>query len=462
MSKDNTSFTEQNTPLNAESDAHVPTADKVARGEVVLYFTRLILLSICGAFLGALLQLSQIKMFKQQMGLNVSTLATMALITGIPAYVQPFLGAGIDLYPLFGYRRRSYLLLGDIIVCFGYLLIALMKQYTYTPFIMVLLIMGAGGMLSTVAVNATQVRIGNGTGTFGAMLSISQLIPLILGFAYTQHYAGVIAHSWSYHHCVIATLIFRLLLLPTVWMLPDKKVRAASHLPEEKQKHLEERKIQHAKTAAALKKAAKTPGLWAITAFVFYLIITPGSNNAIYYFQRDVLHLSSIQIGNLGMWSMAGTLIGLGLYTFISYFLSVRVLVWGAFLMDCLSYPILYGMHNYSSAAVITFMYAMSGILYGLFLNTLAARATPPGIEGAVYGVIMAAIALAGNLSEKFGAQLYQYFSTGHSLPYAWHHMLLIGFLFTIVAFIFIPFLPAWCRSSEPLRPKRAAASTGS
>ena len=63
--------------------------------------------------------------------------------------------------------------------------------------------------------------------------------------------------------------------------------------------------------------------------------------------------------------------------------------------------------HDAPSVRWMSLANTLIGIIYGLCLNALAARACPPGLEGTVYGLVRAAIALAGNLYGAFGSGIY-------------------------------------------------------
>lgn len=104
----------------------------------------------------------------------------------------------------------------------------------------------------------------------------------------------------------------------------------------------------------------------------------------------------------------------------------------------------------------MAFVGAFSGIMYGLCLYTLAARACPPHIEGTVYGLVLSSIALAGALGEKVGSMLYDFYGphSGHSAAYAWHAMNAWGLGLTIPAALLILLLPAWAKSRQPLSAK--------
>ena len=137
-------------------------------------------------------------------------------------------------------------------------------------------------------------------------------------------------------------------------------------------------------------------------------------------------------------------------------------MVWGAFLMDCSLYLVSMGLHNATSAIVVTVAGSVLGLVYTLCLFTLAARATPPGVEGTIYGLVIAAINLAGTVGDWIGSTIFRYFGGNsttsiEAVRHGWFGLLWFGFGFTVLAALFIPFLPAWSKSREPLHPKPAA-----
>jgi MFS family permease len=144
-------------------------------------------------------------------------------------------------------------------------------------------------------------------------------------------------------------------------------------------------------------------------------------------------------------------LAGYFLYGIVSRRIPVYMLAWGAWMLDCVSYPVLLLLHDSHSAMILEVLNSIIGAVYGVCLYTLAARLCPKGLEGVVYGLMMSAIALSTNLSEKIGAWLYEaYGPQNHfTLLHGWRWSCYFGFGFTVVAIVFIPFLPKWTRSRK-------------
>jgi MFS family permease len=416
-----------------------------------------ILSTILGTIIGAITGEKTTFLFKEELHLSASALGTMGLLLGIPSYLQPFVGAWTDLFPLWGFHRRSYYLIGSLIGSLSILCLAFFTSYHYATVAALLLLGGAGGVLAGVVFNAVMVMVGNRTGTFGRLQSLSGLIPLIFSILGTSHLSGFVAQNWSYRATFLTAAALSLLALPMVFLIEDSRVLLARHAhetPEEHTERLARKQEERARTVATLRRAAKSRGLWVMVAYVFYLIITPGPNTL--YYMTDGLHLSKQFIGDLGKWNSAGTLLGLGLFAWGYRRLPVISLVIGAWLMDCFSYPAMLLMHDAPTARWMSLASASVGVLYGLCLNTLAARACPPGIEGTVYGLVMAAIALAGNFSVKFGGWLYDFYGPlnkahHYTLTHGWVWSLWFGFAFTLIAGVLIPFLPDWAKSRERL-----------
>ena len=419
---------------------------------------------ILGAFGGAVTGEKTTFLYKEVMHLTPGDIGTLGILINIPAYLQPFLGAGSDLFPLFGSHRRSYYLVSILVRAGAYWGLACLSQYHYATVVCLMLVFASGGVLSSVIINAVMVAVGNRTRRLGQLQSLIVFVPAVLSLLYTARLSGYVTQNWSYHHAFGLAAVLMLLHLPLVLLIDEKPAAPAGEQQEGDRpaERREARREERARSAAALRDATRSPGLWAIIGFVFYLILTPGINNAQIYYMTDVLHFSKQLIGSLGAYSSAGSIVAMGLFAASSRRLPVRSLVWCAWGMDCIGYPIWVLLHSPDSAKVIYFLTACTGVWYSLCLSTLAARACPPGVEGTVYGLIMSAIAVAGVLSDKIGGNMYDYFgplNTAHhwTITHGWDYSLWVGLAFTLVGFVFIPFLPAWAKSREPLGGARPA-----
>ena len=438
------------------------TAGKDAAGALWPTVVLIAVTAALGGVLGAITGNKLTFLYKEQLHLSASAIGTLALLVNIPAYLQPFLGGVSDLYPLFGWHRRTYFALSAGVQALGFAGLAALHSYHYAVIACLLIVAGAGGVMTGVLINAAMVTVGNRTGTFGPLQSLYQFTPLALSLAYTGNLDGYVTQNWTYPHAFGVAALISLAAAPLAFFLEDTRVTSARRLSAEDAAGRKQVKdADRAQTRAALQEAARMPGLWVITAFLFYLYVTPLLMTASLFYQTDVLHLSKDFIGRLDKWSAAGSIAGLIAFSAVSRRLPVRALVWGAVVSDCAVYLCMMTMHNAPSVRYASFGASFMALFLAVCLNTLAARACPPKIEGTVYGLMQAALSLSLVLCDKFGSTLYDFFGPahGHSITHGWFCALWCGLGFTALASFFIPFLPAWARSPLPLALSEQEAS---
>ena len=399
-----------------------------------------------GGVLAAVTANKQLFLYKDTLHLTASGVGTLLLLINLPAYLQPFMGGLSDLYPLGGWHRRSYFALAAIVQAAGYAGLMTLHQYHYAALACLLIVAGTGGALAGVLVNAAMVSVGNRTGTFGSLQTLFQFTPLVLSLAYTARLDGEVTASWSYHHAFLVAALLSLAFLPLTLLLEDKRVTSGRRMTAEQE---EAKRAERTRTAAALRAVAATPGIWVMTAFLFYLYVTPLLLTASVYYETDVLHLSKGFIGRLDSSMAAGSIAGLIAFGAFSRRLPIRAIVWGAIGADAAIYLIAMTMHDASSVRIAQFLWSFLAIFLAVCLNTLAARACPPQIEGTVYGLMQAALSLSLVLCDKFGSALYDWFGPAHgySIAHGWFSALWFGFGFTLLAIFFVPFLPAWAQN---------------
>lgn len=414
-------------------------------------------LTLVGTFSGEKLSF----FYKEQLHLSASAVASLGILLAAPTYFRPFIGAGSDLFPFFGYHRRSYYALAALLESLGFFVLSFLPHPSYWTTALLVIVTVAGGVTLMIMADTVMVTVGNKTGTVGIIQSVQQFLPLLLSLIFLARLSGFVTQNWSYAHCFRTAALIALLALPLTLLIDEKRVSQSQQGQETQEEHalrLAAKQEERTQTLAALQEAVRSPGLWAIVAFVFYLIFTPGTNTAQFYYMVDTLHFSKQFIGNLGQFGSAGAMLGIAAFGAVSRFLPIRAVSLGAWLLDCSLYLMDFALHGKLSAEVLTFALSFFGIVYALCLYTLAARACPPKIEGTIYGLVMAAIGLAGTLGEKVGSTLYDHYgpASHHSTAYGWYALNGWGLALTLPAGLLIFWLPRWAKSMKSLAAKPA------
>ncbi len=400
---------------------------------------------LAGAFSGEKLSF----LLKDELHFSASNFTTLGLVTGIPAYLRVFIGAGADGFLLFGYHRRTYYALSWTLMALAMLTLAIVPSHSAVTIAALLLVYAAGGNLLFVIMDAVLVQVGNATNTVGRLQSIQQGASVLLNLTFIGPLAGYVTQHWSYQACFIASSICAALGIGVTLLIDEQRVVRVDSADD-----LAAARGKRQLTLDALRLSARSGGLWLLVGYVFYLLVTPGTATAHFYYNVDALHLSKQTIGNLRVPGAAGALLGIVAFGFISRRLPVRVLVWTALAMDAVQYVVLFALVDTRTAYALAFVGGLIGYIYTLSLITLAARACPPRIEATVYGLFLGAQTLGFTVSEKIGSSIYDAYGPkrGFSLAHGWHVLLWAGFLTTLLAVALIPFLPSWTKSNEPLR----------
>jgi MFS family permease len=392
-------------------------------------------------------------LYKDTLHLTAGEVATLGILIGVPGYLRVIMGAGADLFPFLGYHRRSYYALSWLLMAAAMFSMATVAAYSLATVVLLVIVYASGSNLLFVIMDAVMVRVGNETGTIGQLQSIQQGVQLLLGVTFAGPLAGFATQHWSYKTCFLAAGACALIGAVLVGLIAEPS-RFTSVTTDHRQLWKNERR----ETTTTLLKTFRGAGLWALIAYIFYLVITPGSDLAQFYYSVDVLHLSKQTIGNLRIPGSLGALIAMAGFALASPHISIRAMVWGAFSADCAGYLVSFALADGRSAYLVAFCLGFTGYVYTLSLITLGARACPAGIEAAVYGLVNGAMSLGGTISNKIGSTIYDAFGPmhGHSLTNGWHATLWSGLALSLAGIVFIPFLPSWTRSSEPLRSLRS------
>jgi MFS family permease len=108
--------------------------------------------------------------FKEQAGRH--RVAEFFLLASIPWFVKPFYGLICDFFPLFGQRRKSYLLLTSALACTAGLIAGLSMQQGYWWLAILYTTMGLGLAFNDVLTDALMVERGKPLGLMGAFQSV--------------------------------------------------------------------------------------------------------------------------------------------------------------------------------------------------------------------------------------------------------------------------------------------------
>jgi MFS family permease len=377
---------------------------------------------------------------KQTFGWTPVQVSAYLTILNLPWIIKPVYGIVSDFLPLFGSRRKAYLVIANAAATAAYFWVS---QITAPGELVFALLLTAYAMaISSTLCGAILVENGQRLGASDAFINqqwlwfnIAALASGFIGGQLVERLPPVTA----LHAAAAIIAIAPLVIVSTTWLLiSEPKTRI--DLVELKQ------------TFASLLTAFTLRELWFVGAFLFLYYLSPGLGTPLYYHMTDHLKFSQEYIGILGSISSGGWIVGALLYRRLLKGITARTLLNLSILLGTLTTAAFLLLSDEATAAVINFFSGFAGMIAFVATLTLAADHCPPRAEGFAFAALMSITNLSAALSDNIGSFLYEHLFQRRLDP-----LILVSAGFTALAFAFVPMLRL--RDKRPGEPARAVGA---
>ena len=380
---------------------------------------------------------------KQIFGWTPVQVSAYLTILNLPWIIKPVYGIVSDFLPLFGYRRKAYLVLANAAaaVAFGWV-----TQITQpSQLIFVLLLTAYAMAISSTLCGAILVENGQRLGASDAFVNQQWLwfniAALASGFIGGQ-LVERLSPAAALHAAAAIIAVAPLAVVFAGWFLISEP-KSRIDLPEMK------------KTFASLLVAFTLRELWFVGAFLFLYYLSPGLGTPLYYHMTDELNFSQEYIGILGSISSAGWIVGALLYRRFLKGITAKTLLNLSILFGTLTTAAFLLLWNEAAAAAINFFSGFAGMIAFVATLSLAADYCPQRAEGFAFAALMSITNFSGALSDNIGSYLYEHMFNRRLDP-----LILVSAAFTALAFAFVPMLRLQGkRAGEAARAAVAAAN---
>jgi MFS family permease len=313
-------------------------------------------------------------LLKNELHESRSASAAFFFLAGLAWYFKPLAGILTDAFPVFGSRRKAYLLLSATLGAAVWLAV-LAVPHSYDALLGMMVLLGVFMMVASTVVGAVLVETAHASASSGrltAMRFFVQYCCAIIG-ALGGGYLASLWFGWTVWLC--AAVLF--LVVPAgALLLHEAPVTANS------------REII-AGARRQLKRIVGARTMWAAGGLIALFYIAPGFTTALFYKQQNELHMAPPAQGWLNTISALGAIVGAITYAFACRRFRLRTLM-----LACLSIATAttLGYLFYSSVAnaqIIEAAHGFGGALATLSLVDLSVRATPAGSEGLGYALMI-------------------------------------------------------------------------
>ncbi len=370
-------------------------------------------------------------LLKEGIKLNPAQLAYFQAVTLIAWVVKPVWGFISDSLPVFGSRRKSYLVITSSLAALIWLALAAVKSYTAFNLLVLVTVSYMAYAFQDVVTDGLMVEVGqpsNLTGRFQAIQWGSVYFAMIIT-AISGGYISDLARSGIIHYQIIfgLTAVFPLLtaIVSIFFVSEIKKTKAES------------------KATSGIKAIFKKRDFWLLSLFLFFWNFSPSFGAPFFYYSVDTLKFSGSFLGMLQAATSLAALVGSIIFgKYIEYLPVRKFLIFSVFagVVMMLFNFVYFVPFLVSHPEILKPIALASNILFGmvntlifLTLLNLAAKISPQYAGGTIFAFLMSVFNLGLMGSDVLGGFL---FSIIGLKP-----LILISAFFSLITLLFLPYL---------------------
>jgi Major Facilitator Superfamily len=330
-------------------------------------------------------------LLKNELHVDRTANAAFFFWAGLAWYLKPFAGILTDAFPVFGSRRKSYILISATLAALSWLAL-IVTPHEYRKLLFVVIVINAFMVVASTVVGGYMVETAQANSGSGRLTAIRQFVQqaCFIVNGPIAGYLASIAFGWTAAAC--GGVMF--LLVPvTILFLREQR------------KRLDSRQIL-ANARRQLANIATARTMWGAAGLMALFYIAPGFSTALFYKQQNDLYLTTQAQGFLQLISgVFGVLAAVG-YGILCRRLNLRTLLVGCmFVATAANLGYLF----YSSLGRAQAIEGLNGFGYTLAelaLMDLAVRSTPAGSEGLGFSLMVSVRNLALFGTDWFGSKL--------------------------------------------------------
>ena len=362
--------------------------------------------------------------YLKDIGWTPVQVTTYLAVLNFPWIIKPVFGLVSDFLPLFGYRRKSYLIISSICAVGAYAWIARLSE----PGEFVLLLVLTSYAMATASTLCGALLAENGrsfrlSGTFVGQqwlwFYIAIMASSFAGGELVQRLSPLSALQAAAGVAAVAPIA---VILATLFLLSEKKATA--------------NRLEMQRTLQSVLTALKSTKLYLVALFLFLYSFAPGFGTPLYYFMTDELKFSQSYIGILGSISSAGWIVGALVHRWFLRKMSSKALLYLSIVFGTLSAASFLLLTNEVTAAIVNFANGAALMIATIATLSLAADYCPRRSEGFAFAGLMSVSNLADIFSNNTGAFLYEHVFNSQLGP-----LIIVSAATTALAAVLVPLL---------------------
>ncbi len=394
---------------------------------------------------------------KDELGLSPAQVSAMLGIVTLPWVIKPVFGFLSDGLPLFGYRRRPYLVLSGLLGAAVWLSLATVVHTAWAATVAITLsslsVAFADVIVDSLVVERARAEAAEDAGSLQSL----SWGAFALGGVFTAYFSGSLLERFSTHTVFAITAVFPLIVSAVAWLIVESRVTEPPSWT-----------VVWAQ-ARQLKQVFSQRQIWLPVAFVFLWLATPTAESAFFFFTTNELGFEPEFLGRVRLVTSVASLAGVWIFQRFLRTIAIRtIFLWTTLLSAALGMTVLLLVTHANRSLGIddrwfsigdSLILTVMGQVAYMPIMVLAARLCPPGIEATLFALLMSVVNLASLLSSEFGALLMHWLGISETNFDSLWLLVVVTNLSTLLPLIFLEWLPALSTPTDTESPSLAAAT---
>ena len=346
---------------------------------------------------------------KDYLFLNPSQMSLIIGISTIPWVIKPLFGFFSDNFPLFNYRRRSYLIFSGLLGSLSWNLLATVKSNILLA-TMIITLISVSTAIADVIVDSLIVEKAQDK----SLEKVAELQSLTwgavaFGSLVTSYLSGWLLEEFSSKTIFRITSFFPFFICIMALLIVEKKINNDVNGVQYSSCLIKQHINQ-------ILKVIRQKSILLPTLFICFWQSTPNTESVFFYFITNELEFKAEFLGRIRLVTSVAALLGIFIYQKLLINISFRkILKYSIITSSILGMSMLLlvthlnrklGINDYWFTLGDNIVEAAMGKIAFIPVLTLSTKICPKGIEATLFALLMSLINFSGILSNELGAFL--------------------------------------------------------
>lgn len=344
---------------------------------------------------------------KDELHLSPAEVAAFAGISTIPWVIKPLYGFLSDGLPLFGYKRRSYLIASGLVGCLSWLTLGLWTSDASGALLANVIASLSVAVSDVVADSIVVEKSRDNSETSGNLQSLCWGAAAVGGII-SAYFSGYLLQHLTPREVFSITSLFPLAVSLMSAFIEETRIIGDTNISA-----FQDMVVSKSKDLVA---TISNPAIYLPVLFVFLWRATPAPDSALFFFSVNNLGFQAEFLGRISLVSAVASLAGIVVYQVWLKDLSVKTIIYWTTLI---SVPLsltqvlltthlnrIVGIPDQAFALTDSVVLTVLGQIAFMPTLVLAAALCPPGVEGTLFAALMSIYNAAGSVGSEAGALL--------------------------------------------------------